>query len=79
MTTLLDNLAAYTDMAKAYLEARNYTLADVKTGADAWNVAHGAGITRHAYDVSHDISDAHIKSVLARIMPNAVFKDKYRY
>jgi hypothetical protein len=37
------------------------------------------------YDAAKDLSgipdchDAHIKTALAQIFPNAVFKDKYRY
>ena len=77
--TLLDKLEQYRTMAETYLTSKGYTLADVKTGADAWNVAHYSGIARDAYDVSREITDAHIKTVLARIMPNAVFKDKYHY
>ena len=65
--------------ASEYLAGRGYTLDDVKTGSDAWVVAHAIKATNEAYDISRDITDAHIKTVLAKIFPNAVFKDKYRY
>ena len=77
--SLIPKLETYRQMAKDWLESKGFTLDQVVTGSDAWNVAHGSGITRDAYDVSRDITDAHIKTVLSRIMPNAVFKDKYRY
>lgn len=58
----------------------------VATGADAWNVAHRAGVTSYCYgDSSRDLPgidgcvDAHIKTALAGIFPNAVFKDRYGY
>ena len=51
----------------------------ITTGLDAWTVAHNAGITLEAYDMSRDITDAHIQTALERIFPNAVFRDKKRY
>lgn len=55
------------------------SLYDIKTGRDAWTVAHCTGIAREAYDMDRDIHDAHIKTALQSIFPNAVFKDKYSY
>ena len=56
------------------------------SGSDAWNVAHRAGVTAYCYgDTSRDMPgiegcvDAHIKTALAAIFPNATFKDTYRY
>ena len=51
----------------------------VTTGRDAWTVAHRTGIALEAYDISRDITDAHIQTALQRIFPNAVFRDKKRY
>lgn len=79
MTSLLSKIDEYQKMASNFVSSKGYNLADVKTGADAWNVAHYSGICRDAYDVSRDVTDAHIVTILKRIMPNAVFKDKYRY
>lgn len=79
MTSLIEYTEIYRTMAHDWIKLRGHDLADVTTGIDAWHVAHGAGISRHAYSQSRDVTDAHIKTVLQRIMPNAVFADKYRY
>lgn len=72
-------LAYYEKSAEEYLAQHGYALVDIKTGCDAWFVAHKAGITEHAYGLSRDVYDAHIQTVLEKIMPNAVFKDKKVY
>ena len=58
----------------------------VTTGSQAWDLAHRAGVTSYCYgDTSKDLPgipdcvDAHIKTALAAIFPNAVFADKYSY
>ena len=51
---------------------------DVKTGVDAWTVAHETGITKTAYALPN-VVDAHIQTALGVIFPNAVFKDSKRY
>lgn len=51
---------------------------DVFLGAEAWIIAHRVGITREAYK-DESVVDAHIKTALQKIFPNAVFKDKYSY
>lgn len=51
----------------------------VKTGSTAWEIAHRSGAARFCYDLSRDVYDAHIKTALAKIFPNAVFADKYHY
>lgn len=79
MTSLIEYTEIYRTMAHDWIKLRGHDLADVTTGSDAWRVAHGAGISSHAYNQSRDVTDAHIKTVLQRIMPNAVFADKYRY
>jgi hypothetical protein len=76
---LASHLSDYTARADSWLAARGYTRADIKTGRDAWAVAHGADITRHAYSLSRDIVDAHIQTALERIFPHAVFSDAKRY
>jgi hypothetical protein len=53
-------------------------VSDVVTGSDAWEVAHRCGITREAYE-DRTVVDAHIKTVLAKIFSNAIFKDNYHY
>lgn len=79
MASLIDHTDEFTAMAREFLKPHNLTLDDIKTGRDAWQVAHRSGISRIAYDTSRDITDAHIVTVLRRIMPNAVFADKYHY
>ena len=61
------------------LREHGYTLEDVKTGVDAWNIAYKLDIPKEAYHIDDSIVDAHIKTALQRIFPNAVFKDTYHY
>lgn len=69
----------WTALATAYVaEKCTGEIGDVVTGSDAWEVAHRCGITREAYE-DRTVVDAHIKTVLAKIFPNAVFKDTYHY
>lgn len=56
----------------------NGAVDDVLTGSMAWEVAHRAGITGEAYK-DRTVVDAHIKTALQKIFPNAVFKDSYHY
>lgn len=79
MASLIDRAEEFATMAREFLEPHNLTLGDIKTGRDAWQIAHRSVISRIAYDTSRDITDAHIVTVLRRIMPNAVFADKYHY
>ena len=78
-------LAAYvtpwTEQAAQWLadNAPSLTLQTIETGRDAWTVAHRAGLTREAYDISRDVTDAHIQTVLERVFPNAVFREAKRY
>lgn len=48
-------------------------------GVDAWRIAHRTRITHDAYDMSRDVTDAHIQTALQRIFPRCVFKDPKRY
>ena len=73
-------------LASNWLEERNLTREDVKTGSDAWIVAHRAGITDICYgNTAKDLPgidgcvDAHIKTALVKVFPNVEFKDKYSY
>ena len=73
-------------MASDWLASQGYTNLDVKLGSDAWHIASRAGITEICYgNTAKDIPgipdchDAHIKTALAKIFPNAVFKDNYHY
>jgi len=61
-----------------YLGKRGYDVSDVKTGVDAWNIAHRVGVTKEAYD-DRSVTDAHIKTALQKIFPECVFTDKYAY
>lgn len=76
---LSHKLEHYRAMIDATLADYNLTRDDILTGRDAWAVAHKAGVTRDAYDISRDICDAHIQTALAALMPRAVFKDVKRY
>lgn len=51
----------------------------ILTGSAAWEVGHRSGAVNFLYEASRDIVDAHIKTALAKIFPNAIFKDKYSY
>lgn len=77
--SLMSKLDEYKAMAEEFAKKNGFTLDQIKTGSDAWTVAHRSGIAADAYRVSRDVTDAHIKTVLSKIMPNAVFKDKYRH
>ena len=61
--------------------AGNYTRADIKTGIDAWSIAHKVGICATAYNLprSLGVNDAHIQTALEALFPNAVFRDAKRY
>ena len=59
---------------------------DIQQGVTAWDIAHRVGIVEICYgNTAKDLPgingchDAHIKTALAAIFPNAVFKDKYHY
>lgn len=74
-----ETVTRWTKQAADWLEAKlPVTLADVKTGRDAWTIAHRAGITEEAYKDRNAV-DAHIQTALETIFPNAIFSDKKRY
>ena len=62
-----------------FVAEHSLQIEDIKTGIDAWNIAHRLDIPREAYAIDNSIVDAHIKTALQKIFPNAVFKDKYHY
>ena len=69
----------WTEMATEFVaEKCTGEMSDVITGSDAWEVAHRCGITKEAY-LDRKVVDAHIKTALTKIFPNAVFKDTYHY
>lgn len=72
-------LSQYTKMAEEFLNNHNLTRNEIREGWQAWSVAARAGITNDAYAISRDITDGHIQTVLQKIFPNAVFKDKKAY
>ena len=66
-------------MITAYLDqGTELACLDIKTGRDAWSIAHRAGIVRDAY-ADREIVDAHIQTALEKIFPNADFLDKKIY
>jgi len=72
-------IADWSARADSYLANRAMIREDIKSGVDAWTVAHCIGATREAYGADRDILDAHIQTALARVFPQAVFKDAKRY
>lgn len=75
MLTVLD----WKNKAERYLiDNHGITLQGVKTGVDAWEIAHRCGITSEAYR-DRTVVDAHIVTALKQIFTSAVFKDKYSY
>lgn len=82
----IEYIEQFRKLATDWLAERNYTCGDVETGIVAWMVAHRAGITEICYgNTAKDLPgidgcvDAHIKTALVQIFPNAIFKDKYHY
>tara|TARA_R110000868_G_scaffold76760_10_gene220473 strand:- start:610 stop:846 length:237 start_codon:yes stop_codon:yes gene_type:complete len=73
------HIADYTERAVIALTSSNLSRRDITTGREAWQIAHRAGIVRHAYDIDRSITDAHVQTALEAIFPYAVFKDKKRY
>ena len=65
-------------MISDWLKPHNLSCEDIKTASDAWTVAHRSGVTEICYS-DRNCVDAHIKTALTKIFPNAVFKDKYNY
>jgi hypothetical protein len=73
-----DTVNRWATLSANFLARSGYNLSDVKTGAEAWTVAHQSGITKEAYE-DRSVVDAHIKTALQQIFPNAIFVDKYSY
>jgi len=73
-------VAGFRDRASAWLAVKHpaHTIETIKSGRDAWTVAHGAGIVDECYRV-HKAHDAHIQTALEAIFPYAVFRDKKHY
>lgn len=66
------------DAERYLIDTHGITRAGVRTGVDAWSVAHRIGITREACE-DRTVTDAHIQTALERVFPNAVFRDAKRY
>ena len=74
-----DTINLWTKWAEDYLAIKSWNNREsIETGAEAWHIAHGCGITQAAY-ADEKVTDAHIKTALTHIFPNAIFKDKYHY
>lgn len=75
-----ETVARWTKMAADWMrEAQDPgTVTDVYLGAEAWAIAHRAGITEEAY-ADRSVTDAHIVTALKQIFPKAVFQDRYVY
>ena len=78
--------AAWLADGSKFKDGKPRELTDIKTGTDAWTIASRAGITDICYGNSaKDIPeiagchDAHIKTALAKVFPNAVFANTYSY
>ncbi len=74
-----NTVQTWADDCAAWLENRHkLKLVDIKTGRDAWAVAHQTGVTREAYS-DRSVTDGHIQTALESIFPNAVFNDRKAY
>lgn len=73
-----ETLSRWKETISQYLETVEYDLDDVVEGSLAWIIAHKTGIVKEAYE-DRTIVDAHIKTALQKIFPNAIFKDIYNY
>jgi hypothetical protein len=80
MATKLDQQTVETcrTMCTEWLTKHNLTPAAILTGADAWTVAARSDMTHMLY-ADRTVTDGHIQTVLEKIFPNAVFKDKKVY
>lgn len=56
-----------------FVDGQPRYIEDVTVGACAWDVAHRCGILRECWALG--CNDAHIRSALKRIFPNAVFRE----
>jgi len=77
-TATVTRWAKMAEMFLLRLEGVTGTTKDIHLGVEAWTIAHLSGITSEAYD-DRSVTDAHIKTALEKIFPNANFKDRYSY
>lgn len=77
---------AFMENSENWADKEPKACAMVESGSLAWTIASKSGITAYCYgDTSKGlpgipgIVDAHIKTALQTIFPNAVFRDKYAY
>ncbi len=73
-----DTLIRWEGMIWNFLGQNGYGIEDVVTGKEAWNVANVVGILSEAYE-DRTVIDAHIQTVLEKLFPDAIFKDKKVY
>jgi hypothetical protein len=74
-----DTVARWIADAERYLiDNHGITRAGIKTGVDAWSIAHRCGITQEAY-ADRKVTDGHIQTALERVFPAAVFRDRKVY
>lgn len=81
-----EQIEEFRKLATEWLADKGLTPEQIETGSNAWSVAVRSGITDICYGNSAKDEpgipgcvDAHIKTALTKIFPNAIFKDKYQY
>lgn len=86
LETLRAMAVAFMSNGENWADKQPKDCAMVESGSLAWTIASKCGITAYCYgDTSRDMPgiagcvDAHIKTALSDIFPNAKFADKYRY
>jgi len=62
----------------AFCEQRKVPVDEIVTGADAWTVFSRSGVSHEVY-ADRTVTDGHIQTVLEKVFPNAVFKDRRVY
>lgn len=63
-------------LATEYLSARNYSRNDITTGTDAWLIfSHAINTRDNNVYADRTITDGHIQTALAKVFPNAIFKN----
>jgi len=69
----------YREWADARLAVSHRSRDQIKSGREAWHLAHTSDILDHAYAQGRDVTDGHIQTALERVFPNALFLDKKVY
>ena len=71
-------VSAWIGLADAHFKGRPMNRYKVETGGLAWLLAGELGMLKEAYS-DRKITDAHVKTALKRVFPNAHFADAYHY